>query len=506
MKAIIVMFDSLNRHLLSPYGCAWTHTPNFQRLAQRTVQFNQSYVCSMPCMPARREMHTARPNLLHRSWGPLEPFDDSVPEMLKKAGVHTHMVTDHYHYFEDGGATYHPRYSTWEFFRGQEGDAWKGQVAAPNIPPHVERKGTAHLRPGDLFYQDMINRQFMGCEELQPQPQTFAAGLDYIRRNASADNWCVHIETFDPHEPFFTQRKYKDIFARHYEAYRKAGGRHFDWPEYDYVRQSSLEVEHMRTEYAALLAMCDVYMGEVLDTMDQLKLWDDTMLIVCTDHGFLLSEHECWAKCWMPFYEEVAHTPFFVWDPRIGQDGQSREALVQPSLDVPVTLLDFFGVERTPDMLGKVLTPVLKNDTPVRDAAMFGMHGGQLNVTDGRYVYMRAAVRDDNQPIFDYTLMPTHMRWPFSPQKLKNASLAKPFSFTKGCPVLKIPGGRAWDTDRNSGIRRTMLFDLQNDPRQERPLTNPCVERQMMEHLVRLMKECDAPSEQFQRLGLESVP
>ena len=78
MKAVVVMFDSLNRHLLSPYGCEWTHTPNFKRLAERTVTFDKSYVCSMPCMPARRDFHTGRPNFLHRSWGPLEPFDDSV--------------------------------------------------------------------------------------------------------------------------------------------------------------------------------------------------------------------------------------------------------------------------------------------------------------------------------------------------------------------------------------------------------------------------------------------
>ena len=43
MKAVVVMFDSLNRHLLSPYGCEWTHTPNFKRLAERTVTFDRSY-------------------------------------------------------------------------------------------------------------------------------------------------------------------------------------------------------------------------------------------------------------------------------------------------------------------------------------------------------------------------------------------------------------------------------------------------------------------------------
>ena len=40
MRAVVVMYDSLNRHMLEPYGCAETHTPNFARLARRAVQFD----------------------------------------------------------------------------------------------------------------------------------------------------------------------------------------------------------------------------------------------------------------------------------------------------------------------------------------------------------------------------------------------------------------------------------------------------------------------------------
>lgn len=104
MKAIMLMFDSLNRHMLPPYNPdTFVHAPNFTRLAQKTAMFENSYVASMPCMPARRDLHTGRCNFLHRSWGPLEPFDDSMPELLKQHGVYTHLITDHQHYFEDGG-------------------------------------------------------------------------------------------------------------------------------------------------------------------------------------------------------------------------------------------------------------------------------------------------------------------------------------------------------------------------------------------------------------------
>ena len=121
MKAVMVMYDSLNRHMLPTYDCDWTLAPNFIRLGERAVTFDNHYVGSMPCMPARRELHTGRHNFLHRSWGPHEPFDDSTFTILKRNGVYTHLVSDHYHYWEDGGATYHHRYSSWENMRGQGG-------------------------------------------------------------------------------------------------------------------------------------------------------------------------------------------------------------------------------------------------------------------------------------------------------------------------------------------------------------------------------------------------
>ena len=167
MKAIMVMFDTLNRRMLPPYGCDWVHAPNFQRLADRAVTFDNCYAGSMPCMPARRELHTGRYNFLHRSWGPLEPFDESLPEILKENGVYTHLASDHQHYWEDGGATYHTRYNSWEFSRGQEGDPWKGHVADPEMPEEFEMQDR-----GGMWRQDWINREYMKREDDQPQAAT----------------------------------------------------------------------------------------------------------------------------------------------------------------------------------------------------------------------------------------------------------------------------------------------------------------------------------------------
>lgn len=226
MRAIIVFYDSLNRRYLPPYNpkCD-TIAPNFTRLAERTATFCNSYVGSMPCMPARRELHTGRYNFLHREWGPLEPFDDSMPEILKKNGIYTHLVSDHLHYWEDGGANYHNRYSSWEIVRGQEGDHWKGQVKRPDIPPVVKvpQKQTGVGESG-LWRYDWVNRQYIREEEEFPQTQCFDRGCEFIEKNKDADNWLLQLETFDPHEPFYVPQKYLELYPEDYQ------GKHFDWP------------------------------------------------------------------------------------------------------------------------------------------------------------------------------------------------------------------------------------------------------------------------------------
>ncbi len=487
MKAIMLMFDSLNRHMLPNYGCDWVKAANFERLAEKTVTFNNCYAGSLPCMPARRELHTGRYNFLHRSWGSLEPFDDSMPELLKKNGVYTHLVSDHFHYWEDGGATYHSRYNSWEFSRGQQGDPWKGHVKEPDIP-ECENPRKISL---DNWKQDWVNREYMNSEDKQPMAKSFNKGLEFIETNCEEDNWFLQLETFDPHEPFFTQQKYKDLYPHDYK------GKHFDWINYNVVTESKEAVEHMRYEYAALVSMCDEYLGKVLDMMDKNNMWEDTMLIVNTDHGLLLGEREWWGKNIQPYYNEIAQIPFFVWDPRSKVKNERRNALVQ-TIDIAPTLLDLFGVEIPKDMEGKPLKETVESDKKIRDAALFGVFGAQVNCTDSRYIYMRGPVSRQNDPLFEYTLMPTRMRSMYSVDDLSDIQLQEPFDFTKSCRVIKTKA-KAWVSPFNFG---SPLYDLENDPMQENPIENFEVEQKMIEYMAALMKKNDAPQEQFERLGI----
>jgi hypothetical protein len=163
--------------------------------------------------------------------------------------------------------------------------------------------------------------------------------------------------------------------------------------------------------------------------------------------------------------------------------------------------MEFFDVPLTADMQGIPLTEALASETPLREGVLYGLHGGHVNVTDGRYVYMRAPARPENTPLYEYTLMPTHMRHTFAVDELQDIQLAEPFDFTKGCRTMKIDArGSGWRDIHRFG---TMLFDLKHDPKQEHPIEDPEVEARMIALMIDLMKANDAPPEQFERLGLD---
>jgi hypothetical protein len=441
-----------------------------------------------------------------------------MPELLRKDGIYTHLITDHIHYFEDGGATYHNRYSSWEIIRGQEGDHWKvtpellQNRAAPQNPEAVYFEST-----GNLHKHDAVNRTFFTGEEKTPLAQTFTAAMEFMDRNHGEDNWFLQIECFDPHEPFCAPEKYQALYPDDYQ------GPLFDWPPYHHVTEDSTTVEHLRNSYAALLSMCDAWLGKFLDKMDEYQLWDDTLLIVNTDHGYLLGEHGWWSKIVMPCYDEIVHIPLFIHDPRYAKDGEIRKALIQ-TIDLPATLLDYFHVPVPPNMQGKPLAPVIQEDLPVRDYALFGIHGAHVNITDGEYIYMKAPAGQKNGPLFEYTLMPAHMRCLFTVDDLQNAALTNPFGFTKGCPVLKIPKKNNFGSadfsfllsDNKNSSRRIdnndllnaanfgdKLFDIKNDPHQEKELNDIAAETRMANLLVRAMRENEAPDEQYERIGLQ---
>ena len=499
MKTVFVLLDSLNRNAMESYGSEHVRTPNFARFAERAVTFDNHYVGSLPCIPARRDLHTGRLNFLHRSWGPLEPFDDSFPELLKQAGTYSHIVTDHHHYFADGGATYHQRFSSWELVRGQAIDRWK-----PYVNPDLDalRKDYHPLQHHRV--NNILNRLHMVDESEYCGPQVFNLAQDFLNRNHSEENWFLQLECFDPHEPFHAPPRFREMYPTDYS------GPILDWPIYDKVKESPEEIAEIRANYAALTTMCDEYFGRLLDFFDANNMWEDTCLILTTDHGFLLGEHDWWAKNRMPVYDEIAHIPLMIYHPDFANQGGTRRDTLTQTIDVMPTILEVHGEAIPQDVMGKSLLPLLESDqASLRDTAIYGYFGAACNITDGQHTYFRYPQDMTAEGLYEYTLMPTRMTTRFAINELVDATLTDQFTFTKGVPLLRLnpragDDGNAIEVQGMSYVdTTTRLFDLHSDPGQNSPIDSPAVEARLVDSMTALMREADAPPEAFSRLNLE---
>lgn len=493
MRCIFILFDSLNRSAIPPYAREGLFLPNFQRLAGRSTSFHNHFVGSMPCIPARRDMHDGRLNFLYRSWGPLEPFDRSFTEILREGGVYSHLVTDHYHYFEDGGFGYHGRFDSFEFIRGQEKDKWKSTIA-PGLDSYQDRFNerqrdlSTDINGKAAYY---ASHRALTASGGFPLTQCFDSALDFVRSHAERDNWFLQLECFDPHEPFFTGAGNDDEI--------------FDWPTYGRNDLPPELLAQVRGRYDRLVRRCDEELGRLLDMLDEREMWEDTIVILSTDHGFLLGEKAFIGKNRPPFFHEVAQIPLMIAAPPALMPAPHRVSGLSQSIDLMPTFLDIFGLAPPDDIDGRSLLASLAGRTNgTRDAVIYGQFGAALNFCDGRhscFLYPDQAV-----PLAQYTLMPTHMRSHFERIEFEGAEVLHDLAHARGYPVWRLPVRT--DARANMISRYPLLdaldavYDLVQDPEQEHPETDPARIDMLRPKIGGMLQRHHAPAELYARFGV----
>jgi len=492
MNMLFVVLDTLRRDYLAPYGNDWVQTPNIARLAERSIVCDNHWVGSLPCMPARREFMTGRHNFLERGWGPLEPFDDVLPEQLRQARpkpVFSHLITDHYHYFYLGGEGHNSSFDSWQFERGQESDLWISRVDLPALPETLNRQ--AHRQ------QNALNRFAQREEHEFSGPRCIEHAIRWLDDNRDGDNWFLQLELFDPHEPFYVVQEYLDLYGDEWDRPL------YDWPSYGECQDDPAAIAHIRKCYAALLTMTDRWLGTLWDQLNRLGRWEDTVVVLTTDHGTMLGEHDYWMKNTMPVYHEIARIPLIVHLPGDRRAGARVSSLTQ-STDLMPTILDWFGAPVPPHLHGTSLRPALEGDAAVHDALIYGYFGMATNVTDGRHTYFRNPLAPD-AIVHAYTAMPTQFHGFIPREQLAQAELGRFLGHTYNIPVFKIPQpGKPPLGYGESGAYRSRhdLYDLATDPGQERPRADPATEARLCAFLREQLARVDAPQEQWARLGL----
>ncbi|MCI8518516.1 MAG: sulfatase [Hungatella sp.] len=502
MRTVLFLSDSVNRRMLQLYSESGLYLPNLDRLAKRSVIFDNHWVCSAPCMPARRDIMTGRMNFLERGWGPIEPFDDTMPQLLRDEGVDCRIITDHYHYFEIGGENYCQMFNQWDFVRGQEWDPLVFPSGDP-MPEHFGKMHPQYARNRELFYR---------TEEHYPSAITIDKAARWLEENHTRDNFLLWVEPFDPHEPFEVPQKYLDMVGDDYD------GTLYLWPIYGKTDGDPERLAHIRKRYGALLLMTDAHLGKIFDVMDQYDMWEDTAFFYTTDHGYMLGEHDFMAKNVMPAYNEVFHIPLIVHLPGDKHAGEHVNALTQ-NIDLLPTIMELYGFRRPANahpIHGQSLCPLIEGTGTPREYALYGYFGKEINITDGRYTYFRAP-RNDNKPLYMYTAMPIDNKAYFNRRKMKDISRIETGRFLSWTdyPMYRIPaeliinrpGYALCYNNMHPWEKEDYLFDLEADYPQECNLiqTEPKIVQHMAQAMAQELIRTEAPPDQLKRMDLIGI-
>ena len=496
-SVLLITIDSLRRDFLGAYNdrpAVLDHaveTPNLDRFAERATVFDTHYAGSLPCMPQRREFMCGIQEFLWRPWGPIEPYDATVPALAADAGAVTKLITDHYHYFEHGAHGYYEDYHGFEFIRGHEHDHWK---TAPRYPDErlirqdnnhdVDPTDPAPGRPGAYY------RNVTGFDELDERdffaPTVFNTTARWLEENADWDQWFCYVDSFDVHEPFHCPEPYASMYTDEDPTDPEL----VHWPAYATLADQGMtdrQLAFVQSQFAGKVTMVDRWFGRVLDRLDRLDAWEDTVVIVTTDHGEMLGEYGYIMKNYMPVYNAIAHTPLMIAHP----EGEAeRVDAVTSAVDVYATLLDALGARVPGETHGNSLLSLVRGETSEhRNYALYGYFGADLCITDGRYTYFHPG--DEDAVVNIYSTM--HMRRKAGPAEV--ASI--PYTDTE---VWRYPAG----TGRRQASE-PMLFDVQDDPGQEDNLARdrPDEVERLQRALSQRLSDLGAPAEQFERLGLQ---
>lgn len=522
-NVVVVLLDSLNRHMLGSYGGTEFETPNLDRFArERAVRFTNHVTGSLPCMPARHDILCGALDFLWKPWGSIEAWEDPITYHLQSAGVTTMLASDHPHLFESGGENYHTDFSAWEYVRGSESDPWRTRpdfsaIGAPNVPilPAAAPGWYMKRRYGfDRHLPYTESRTYFRTEDDFPGPRTMRVAADWLRHSAPHhERFMLFVDEFDPHEPFDTPAPWAGMYDPDWDEDLLI------WPPYDVGaiesgRLTEREGRNVRANYGSKLSMIDHWFGRMLDSLDVANLWDDTAVIVCTDHGHYLGEkrdgHDLWGKPMVMQYEPLGHTPLLIhWpgDTPFAAAGSTCDALTT-NVDLFATLADVFGV--TPDHRthGVSIVPLLDGSAKhVREWALGGIFGNWVQVTDGRRKYARGS-SGDGFPLSMWSnrlsTMPIHGR---PEMRLPRPDERAVIDFMPGSrvPVLRqpfAPGDRLPFWAGNASVDHHYCYDIGNDPDEQENRTGGSTEREMTELLREALRSLEAPAEQLTRLGI----
>ncbi len=408
---LFVAIDDLNDYISPLDNHPGVKTPNFERLAKRSLNFANAHCAAPACHPSRvaimTGVHPSSSGIYRNMFGAHGPRWRHESPMLEKAVVLSQHFRDHGYRSVGGGKIFHTLQWTpgdsqndpdaWDDYRGDPNDPISKDWKRPKLMPD-EKAGLGKGRPlgggsqlfgaapldlpdektGDHMVVDWAIGEM---KKEHPKPLFLAVGL------------------FRPHIPWEVPQKWfeahpleKVKLPQHQEDDLKDAHNHGRTGWHKWVLANKQWQKFMQG-YLASISYVDHQLGRLLDALDATPdMKDNTIIVVWSDHGFHIGEKGNWEK--FALWDQTTRVPLFIHAPGVSKDGAKTR---QPATltDVYPTLCELVGLPIPKQCDGVSLVPQLKDPTTKHDRTsltsfqFWGEKTPSHGVSDARYRYIK---------------------------------------------------------------------------------------------------------------------
>lgn len=398
-NVLLIVVDQWRGDTLGKLGHPTVKTSNIDALANEGVTFAKHYTQAVPCGPGRASMLTGLYMMTHRAVQntiPLDARHTNIAFEVRKAGYEPALVGY-------TTTTPDPRKTASEDPRfkvlGADMEGWK-PVGSWGLKMEayfawIKAKGFPVPKiPTNIWLPQGHEKEEMGATA---KPSSIPAhlsdtsfftdrALEYLK-GTEGKPWFLHLGYYRPHPPFIAPEPYNSMYApedcpppvraesvdaeatQHpmLEFYLKSIERKkfFEHGQGLGAEMSEKEVQQMRATYYGLMSEVDAHVGQVCDYLKQTGQWDNTLVILTSDHGEQLGDHHLLGK--LGYFDQSFHIPMIVRDPSESAN-LTRGKIVRhftETVDTMPTILEWMGlpIPRTCD--GESLLPFIHSaDAP----------------------------------------------------------------------------------------------------------------------------------------------
>ncbi len=392
MEPANLLFIISDQHQASAMGCAGhplVRTPNLDRLAAGGTRFTNAYTNCAICVPARASLATGQYVHSIGNWDNGLPYDGSRPSWghrLKAAGFQVDSI------------------GKLHFRSADDDNGFTKEIEPLHVVEGIGDPASG-IRDGSLRRNSRLGIDEAGANDSTYQQYDIRNRDNAIRwlceRAEDEKPWALFLSFVTPHPPFLAPPETYNLYPRA-DITLPPQWDEDSWPRhpaYDYMRRffgadKPFDEETIRRLHGAYYGICtflDEQIGQVLGTLDALKLRETTRVIYTSDHGEHLGARGIFGKFTM--YEEASAIPFILSGPDVpaGKVIDSPISLV----DCFPTVLDAVGcprAEQDADLPGESLWEIAAG--PDRDRTVFaeyhaiGTRNAYYMLRDRRYKYI----------------------------------------------------------------------------------------------------------------------